>query len=100
VLEHKTLTVADHRGTRETTLEEALQHWTFQDAMAGKAMAIRQVANWIIKREKWLASALVSFGNCAQTRMVFVSIRTLSCETKLELTIDGQVMLWVRRSNR
>ena len=55
VLAEKTLTVADGSGTREITLEEALQHRTFQDALAGKRIAMREVVKWILKREAWLA---------------------------------------------
>jgi hypothetical protein len=33
--------VADRGGTREITAEEALQQRTYQDALAGKGMAIR-----------------------------------------------------------
>ena len=51
----KTLTVADRGGTREITLEEALQQRTYQDALAGKRMAMREVMKWIMKREAWLA---------------------------------------------
>jgi Family of unknown function (DUF5681) len=54
VLVEKTLTVADHGGTREITMEEALQQRTYQDALAGKRMAMREVVKWIIKREAWL----------------------------------------------
>jgi hypothetical protein len=55
VLVERTLTVADHGGTREITMEEALQQRTYQDALAGKGMAMREVVKWIIKREAWLA---------------------------------------------
>jgi hypothetical protein len=55
VLVEKTLTVTDRSGTREITMEEALQRRTYQDALDGKAMAQRQVLNWIMKREAWLA---------------------------------------------
>jgi Family of unknown function (DUF5681) len=55
VLEDKTLAVADRGGTREITIEEALQRRTFQEALAGKSMAMREVVKWIIKREAWLA---------------------------------------------
>jgi Family of unknown function (DUF5681) len=54
VLVEKTLTVDDKVGTREITVEEALQHRTYQDALAGKRMAVREVVKWIIKREAWL----------------------------------------------
>jgi len=55
VLMEKTLTVADRGGTRKITLEEALQRRTYQDALAGRRMAMREVVKWIIKREAWLA---------------------------------------------
>jgi hypothetical protein len=55
VLVEKTLTVTDHGGTREITMEEALQQRTYQDALAGKRMATREVMKWIIKRDAWLA---------------------------------------------
>jgi hypothetical protein len=51
----KTLTVAYHGGTREITMEEALQQRTYRDAVAGKRMAQREVLKWIMKREAWLA---------------------------------------------
>jgi hypothetical protein len=55
VVMEKTLTVAHRGGTREITMEEALQQRTYQDALAGKRMAMREVVKWIIKRETWLA---------------------------------------------
>ena len=51
----KTLTVDDRDGTREITVEEALQQRTYRDALAGKRMAQREVLKWIMKREAWLA---------------------------------------------
>ena len=51
----KTLTVDDRDGTREITVEEALQQRTYRDALAGKGMAQREVVRWIMKREAWLA---------------------------------------------
>jgi Family of unknown function (DUF5681) len=55
VVVEKTLTVAHHGGTREITMEEALQQRTYRDAVAGKGMAQREVLKWIVKREVWLA---------------------------------------------
>ena len=55
VLAERTLTVADHGGTREITMEEALQQRTYRDAVACKRMAQREVLKWIMKREAWLA---------------------------------------------
>lgn len=54
VLVEKTLSVNDPGGTREISVEEALQQRTYQDALAGKRMAMREVVKWIIKREAWL----------------------------------------------
>src|SRR5271169_1501529 len=55
VLVEKTLTIAHRGGTREITMEEALQQRTYRDAVAGKRMAQREVLKWIMKREAWLA---------------------------------------------
>jgi len=54
VLADMTLTVTGPGGTRAVTVEEALQQRTYQDALAGKAMAVREVVKWIVKREAWL----------------------------------------------
>jgi hypothetical protein len=40
----------------EVTVEEALQHRTYQDAIAGNRAARREVLKMIAKREKWLAA--------------------------------------------
>jgi hypothetical protein len=55
VVVEKTLTVTHQGGTREITMEEALQQRTYRDAVAGKRMAQREVLKWIMKREVWLA---------------------------------------------
>jgi hypothetical protein len=49
----KRLTVAHGVGTREITIDEALQQRTLQDALAGKLLAMREVVKWIMKREAW-----------------------------------------------
>jgi hypothetical protein len=54
IVAEKTLTVAHHGIAREITVEEALQQRTYQDALAGKRMAQRDVLKWIAKREAWL----------------------------------------------
>jgi Family of unknown function (DUF5681) len=54
VVVEKTLSVAHHGGTREITMEEALQQRTYRDALAGKRIAQREVLKWIVKREAWL----------------------------------------------
>jgi hypothetical protein len=51
----RTLTITRNGEAREVTMEEALQHRTYQDAIAGKRMAQREVLKWIRKREAWIA---------------------------------------------
>ena len=41
---------------REVTVEEALQHRTYQDAIAGSRLARREVLKMIAKRERYLAA--------------------------------------------
>jgi Family of unknown function (DUF5681) len=55
VLVEKTLTVTDRTGTREITIEEALQRQTYERALNGDRMAARDVLKWITKRDAWLA---------------------------------------------
>jgi hypothetical protein len=52
----RTLTVTQNGIPREVTVEEALQHRTYQDAIAGSRAARREVLKWIAKRETWLAA--------------------------------------------
>ena len=51
----RTLTVTHNGEPREITVEEALQHRTYQDALAGNRAARREVIKMIAKRERWLA---------------------------------------------
>lgn len=51
----RTLTITRNGQARDVTMEEALQHRTYQDAIAGKRMAQREVMKWIKKREAWIA---------------------------------------------
>ncbi len=53
VLVEMTLTVTDRNGTREITLEERLQQQTYQHALKGERMAVREVLKWIRKRDAW-----------------------------------------------
>ena len=55
VLLEKTLTVTDRNGTRKITIEEALQLQTYERALAGVLMAVREVLKWIMRRDAWLA---------------------------------------------
>ena len=50
------LTVTQGGVAREVTAEEALQHRTYQDAIAGSRAAQREVLKMIAKRERYLAS--------------------------------------------
>jgi Family of unknown function (DUF5681) len=55
IVVEKTLTVPHPGGSREITMEEALQQRTYRDAIGGKRMAMHEVVKWIMKREAWLA---------------------------------------------
>ena len=55
VIVERTLTITRNGQAREITMEEALRHRTYQDAIAGKRLAQREVMKWIGKREAWLA---------------------------------------------
>ena len=48
----RTLTITQDGKSREVTVEEALQHKTYQDAIAGNRAARREVLKMIAKREK------------------------------------------------
>jgi hypothetical protein len=52
----RTLTVTQDGKPRELTLEEALQHRTYQEAIKGNRASQREVLKMIAKREKWLAA--------------------------------------------
>jgi hypothetical protein len=52
----RTLTLTHNGKPREVTIEEALQHRTYQQAIAGSRLAQREVLKMIAKREKWLGS--------------------------------------------
>ena len=52
----RTLTIVQGGVSREVTVDEALQHKTYQDAIAGNRAARRDVLKMIAKREKALAA--------------------------------------------
>ncbi len=52
----RTLTITQGGQKRDLTIEEALQHKSYQAAIAGNRAARRDVLKMIAKREKWLAS--------------------------------------------
>jgi hypothetical protein len=66
----KTLTVTDRAGVREITMEEALQQQTYQRALAGDRMAVREVLKWIMKRDTWLAKNAPKASRPAITRRI------------------------------
>lgn len=51
----RTLTIVQGGKPREVTVDEALQHKTYQDAIAGSRASRREVLKMIAKREKALA---------------------------------------------
>jgi Family of unknown function (DUF5681) len=55
VLTDTTVAVNGPGGPRQIPTEEAIQWRVYQDALAGKTAALRQVVKWIMKREAWLA---------------------------------------------
>ena len=52
----RTLPVMQNGKAREVTLEEALQHRTYEAAIGGDRAAQREVLKMIAVREKWLAA--------------------------------------------
>jgi len=54
ILIDKTLTAVRDGIERTLELKEALQQRTYQDALKGKPMAMREVAKWILERDAWL----------------------------------------------
>ena len=51
----KTIRVKSRSKVETCSIEEALQLKTYQEALKGKSMAIREVLRWILKRETWIA---------------------------------------------
>ncbi len=64
----KTLSVTQNGSQRELTIDEALQLQTYQAALGGSKMAIRQVLEMIEKREAALAQTAPSPHQAYQTR--------------------------------
>lgn len=52
----RTLTITQGGTPREVTIDEALHHKTYQDALKGNRAACREVMAMIVKREKVLAA--------------------------------------------
>lgn len=65
----KTLTVMQGGVQREVTVEEALQHQTYKDALAGSRLAQREIMKMIQKREQHLAAQGASRVPKAKRRM-------------------------------
>ena len=56
IIMDRTLTVTQDGKPHEVTLEEALQHRTYEEAIKGNRASQREVLKMIAKREKWLAA--------------------------------------------
>jgi hypothetical protein len=56
VIIDRTLTITQNGRSREASVDEALQHKTYLDALAGNRAACRQVLKMIAKREKAIAA--------------------------------------------
>ncbi len=56
VIVDKTLTITRDGRPREVSVEEALQHKTYQEAIAGSRAAQRMILKMIAKREAYLAA--------------------------------------------
>lgn len=63
VIIDKTLTITRDGKVREVTLEEALQHKTYQEAIGGSRMARRQILRMIAKREQAIAARTPNRGS-------------------------------------
>ena len=53
ILVDKTLIIVRDGIERTVELKEALQQRTYQDAIKGKPMAMREVVKWILERDAW-----------------------------------------------
>jgi hypothetical protein len=56
IIMDRTFTVTQDGKPRELTLEEALQHRIYQEAIKGNRASQREVVKMIAKREKWLTA--------------------------------------------
>lgn len=53
ILIDKTVTTVRNGIKRTVELKEVLQQRTYQDALKGKPMAMREVVKWILERDAW-----------------------------------------------
>lgn len=68
VIVDRTLTVTQEGAIREVTVEEALQHKTYQQALSGNRAARREVLRMILKREQALVKRTPRQVNKIETR--------------------------------
>ncbi len=54
VILDKTLTLTQTGIPQEVSVDEALQHRTYEKAIAGDNAAQKEVLKWIVRREEWL----------------------------------------------
>ena len=69
VIVDKTLTVMQEGAVREVTVEDALQHKTYQLALSGNRAARREVLRMILKREQALVKRAPRQVNKIETRL-------------------------------
>src|SRR5262245_27633710 len=55
IIMDRTLTITQGGKPREVTIEEALQHRTYEQAINGNRAAQREMLKMIAKHDKWLA---------------------------------------------
>jgi len=68
ILLDRTLTVTSGDKACEISMEEALQQRTFQAALAGKRLAVREVIKWIKMRAAWFAKLAPPLGQEIQLK--------------------------------
>ena len=84
----KTLIVDDRGGTREITVQEALQQRTYRDALAGKRPAMREVLRWMKKRQRAQSPS--------QEKIATVVPRHIASEyANLAIGARSQSSLWI-----
>ncbi|MBN9533908.1 MAG: hypothetical protein J0I26_13910 [Alphaproteobacteria bacterium] len=70
IVVERTLTITRGGVERDVTLEEALQHRTYQDALAGNRPARREILRMIAKREKWLSRKHTKVNKLVERKIV------------------------------
>jgi hypothetical protein len=95
VVMDKTVIVTREGIAREVELEDALQQRTYQDALAGNAMAQRQVLKWIMKHDAWNEKHAPKPSHPIATRRITLDPGGRTCRASQKSA--GQVDLFIRR---